>query len=53
MNGPGLVLAFLIIAIAALAVSGSVWGGVIVAALELGLWGVTRYLRGGRRFLRS
>jgi hypothetical protein len=53
MNGPGLVLAFLVIAIVAIAVSGSVWGGVIVAALELGFWGVTRYLRGGRRFLRS
>jgi hypothetical protein len=53
MNGPGLVLAFLVIAIAAIAVSGSVWGGVIVAALELGFWGVIRYLRGRRRLLRS
>jgi hypothetical protein len=53
MAGPGLVLAFLIIAVVAVAISGSVWGGIIVAALELGFWGLTRYLRGGRRFLRS
>ena len=53
MNGLGLVLAFLLIAIVAIAVSGSIWGGAIVAALELVFWGVTRYLRGGRRFLRS
>jgi hypothetical protein len=49
MNGPGLVLAFLIIAVVAIAISGSVWGGAIVAALELGFWGLMRYLRGGRR----
>ena len=53
MNGAGLVLALLVIAIVAIAVSGSVWGGVIVAALELGFWGVTRYLAGGSRFIRS
>jgi hypothetical protein len=49
MNGRGLVLAFLVIAAVAIAISGSVWGGVIVAALELGFWGLTRYLRGERR----
>ena len=52
MSG-GLVLAFLIIAIVAIALTGSVWAGIIIAALELGFWGVTRYLNDGRRFLRS
>jgi len=53
MNGAGLVLALLVIAIVAIAVSGSVWGGAIVAAFELGFWGMTRYLRGGSRLIRS
>jgi len=49
MSGPRLILAFLVIAAVATAVSGSVWGGVIVAALELGFWGLTRYMTNGRR----
>jgi hypothetical protein len=45
MTGPSLLFAFLIIAAAAVVVTGSIWGGIIVAAFELGFWRLTRYLR--------
>ena len=53
MNGVGLMLIFLVIAGVAIAVSGSVWGGIVVAGLELGFWALTRYLKRGRRLLRT
>jgi hypothetical protein len=48
MTGLGLLFAFLIIAALAIVVMGSVWAGVIVAALEFGFWGLTRQLRPSR-----
>ena len=53
MNGVGLLLTFVIVAGVAIAVSGSVWAGIVVAALELGFWALTRYLKGGRPLFRA
>ena len=48
MNNMALMAALLVIAAVAVLVTGSVWAGLIIAALELGLWGLTRYIKSPR-----
>ena len=45
----GQLSAFLAFPAVAIGVSGHVWGGIIIVALEFGFWALTRYLMGGRR----
>ena len=49
MSSLGLILAFVAIAAVAVLVTGSVWAGLIVAALELGFWGLSRHLKGAQQ----